>query len=458
MTRQHSPGLRQEGARAGAAVLLGRLDLVGRARRLYGFAGFLLRRSLHDKLVDLAASLSYTSLLALVPMLAIALAVLAAFPVFDDARERLRGAIFEILPPEQAATAAEQFQDFLDNASNLTAPGVIGLAVIALLLLSTINGALNHIWRINQPRPLASRFLVYWALLTMGPLLIGASLTVSSYGFALAQTATEQVIGTGFVEFSRLISILLAAVGFGLVFFIVPNRAVELRDAAVGGGVAALLLEGLKALFGLYVANFSSYALVYGALAAVPIFLLWMYVAWIIVLVGAEITAGLPEWRVTSRRDGGSERIATRLALALAVLHELQQAHREGGAVKRGRLLRSLPATPSEMDECLSRLRRAHLIQRSDGDRLLLSRDLEGVDLDSLLEILGLRLQASVAWPEAARQVIEAMGVALERYRHASLASLLADPDLKESTRRLREPRNPRPLRVDAEEEAGAAD
>lgn len=427
-------------------------------RRVSGFGGFLGRRCLHDNLTDLAASLSYTSLLALVPMLAIALSVLAAFPVFDQARGRLRGAIFEILPADQASAAAQQFQSFLDNATNMTAAGVIGLAVTALLLLSAINSALNTVWRIGQPRPLASRLLVYWALLTMGPLLIGASLTVSSYAFALAQTATAQVIGSDFVAFSRLISILLAAVGFVIVYFIVPNRTVRLRDALAGGLVAAVALEGLKALFGLYIANFSSYALIYGALAAIPIFLLWMYAFWIIVLLGAELTAALPEWRVTSRRDGGSERIATRLALALAVLCRLSEAHREGSPLRRDHLLRSLPVTPAELDECLSRLRRAHLVQRSDSGRLLLARDLGKVDLDSLLEVLGLRLHASVAWPEASRRVLEAMDQALGPYRSASLASLFDDPDLLESTARLRPAGKAAPVRLDPEEEAGAAD
>ncbi|SMF60778.1 membrane protein [Tistlia consotensis] len=427
-------------------------------KRSGGFASFLGRRCLRDNLTGLAASLSYTSLLALVPMLAIALSVLAAFPAFDQARERLRGAIFDILPADQAAAAAAQIQSFLDNATNMTAAGVIGLAVTALLLLSAINGALNTVWRITQQRPLASRFLVYWALLTMGPLLIGASLTVSSYAFALAQSATVQVIGSDFVAFSRLISILLAAVGFVLVYFIVPNRTVALRDALVGGFAAAVALEGLKALFGLYIANFSSYALIYGALAAIPIFLLWMYAFWVIVLLGAEITAMLPEWRVTARRDGGSERAATRLVLALAILCRLGEAHRDGSTVRHGRLLRSLPVTPAELDECLSRLRRAHLIQRSDSDRLLLARDLAKVDLDSLLEVLGLRLRASVAWPEASRRVIEAMDGALGRYRSASLASLLDDPDLMESTARLRPAGKAAPVRLDAEEEAGAAD
>ncbi|MEX0759048.1 MAG: YihY family inner membrane protein, partial [Tistlia sp.] len=297
----------------------------------------------------------------------------------------------------------------------------------------------------------------YWALLTMGPLLIGASLTLSSYAFTLAQTASEQVIGS-FVGLSRLVSILLAAVGFALVYFIVPNRAVALRDALTGAVAAAVALEGLKALFGLYIANFSSYALVYGALAAIPIFLLWMYAFWVIVLGGAEIAAAMPEWRVTSRRDGGTERLANRLALALSVLCRLAEAHRDGASVQRARLLRSLPATPSELDESLSRLRRAHLIQRTSGDRMLLARDLSQVDLESLLEILGLRLHASIAWPEAPRRVIQALDEAHASYRKASLASLLDDPDLLESTARLRPVERAAPLKLDEQEEAGTVD
>src|SRR5690606_4679488 len=197
-----------------------------------------------------------------------------------------------------------------------------------------------------------------------------------------AERATQEVIGSELIGLSRLISILLAFVGLGLVYFVVPNRTVALRDAAIGAAAAAVALEGLKALFGLYISSFSSYALVYGALAAIPIFLLWMYAFWVVVLGGAEITAALPEWRVTSRRDRGGERIGARLALALSVLCRLREAQVEGTAISRSSLLGSLPVTPAEFDECLSLLGRARLVQRSDGGRLLLGRDLAQVDLD----------------------------------------------------------------------------
>lgn len=189
-----------------------------------------------DRCPQMAAGLSYASLLALVPLLAIGLALLTAFPAFDDAQERLKTLIFEALPPEQAMDAAEQLDRLLANVAGLTGPGVLALAVTSILLLSNVNNSLNAIWRVQEPRSLALQLLVYWALLTLGPLLLGASLSISGFAFFEGLGATG-VLGEGTPPFTRLLAVLLAALG---------GLALGVLSAADGwAGRMARLLVGL---------------------------------------------------------------------------------------------------------------------------------------------------------------------------------------------------------------------
>jgi len=357
-----------------------------------------------DRCPQMAAGLSYASLLALVPLLAIGLALLTAFPAFDDAQERLKTLIFEALPPEQALDAAEQLDRLLANVAGLTGPGVLALAVTSILLLSNVNNSLNAIWRVQEPRSLALQLLVYWALLTLGPLLLGASLSISGFAF-FEGLGTTGVLGEGTPPFTRLLAVLLAALGFAVFFFIVPNRPVGSGAALLGGAVAAGGFELLKFGFGLFIANFPSYQIVYGAMAALPILLIWVYLVWIVVLLGAEVAAMLPEWRAAYRR--GFERAGPldRLPLALALLARLQQA-RAGGPLRRRALTADLPMPPAEIDLVLGRLRRYGFAAPTAGGRWLLARDLGRVTLRDLLRSLDLTLERTLHWPAPVPEVL----------------------------------------------------
>jgi membrane protein len=265
------------------------------AHRLLEFFLALAQRLREDRGFETAGSLTFTTLLALVPLVAVALALATSFPAFERAMDALgRFASAQLLPAGSAAVT-RQIGTFAAQAGRLTWVGLGFLAVTALMMMLTIDEALNRIFRVQRRRHLARRVLVYAAVLTLGPALIGASLYLTSY---------MVVNSLGFLEldeYRRSVMSLLAfaftCVALTLVYLLVPYRHVALRHAAVGGLVAGVLFEVAKRGFGLYVAKLPTYTLVYGAFAIIPLFLLWLYVSWVLVLLGATLTAALPSWR-----------------------------------------------------------------------------------------------------------------------------------------------------------------
>ena len=231
------------------------------------------KRFVKDSCARSAAALSYSSLLALVPLMTIALTILSAFPAFSEARVQLQSWVFRNFLPDAGIEISDQLTSFVDNATQTTGIGVLALAVTALLLLSTINSAFNAIWRVADQRSLFLKLLVYWALLTLGPLLIGASLSLSSYGFAMVEWSGIDGYTRSFFNVTQFLPAVLSIIAFTLLYLVVPNRPVRFRHAVFGAVVAAFLFELLKKGFALYLTHFPSYQALYGALAAVPIFL-----------------------------------------------------------------------------------------------------------------------------------------------------------------------------------------
>lgn len=407
----------------------------------WAFARYTYTRFQQDNGARQAAGLSYASLLALVPLVAIGLSILAAFPAFTAMRERLRDAILSIVAQENAGQATELMQSFLQNAQDLTGPGVVGLMATSVLLMWNIQGALDTIWRIREPRPLATSFLVYWAVLTIGPLFLGATLTLSSYAFALVEGSGLDATAGGLLLGSRVLAVLIGTVFFSVIYFVVPNRPVEISAAVAGGVTTAVLLEILKAAFGLYLASVPSYQIVYGALATLPIFLMWMYLVWTIVLLGAEVAAGLPEWRASTRRGRSLDTPGDRLALALALLGRLRTAQREGRVVRLAQLTRGLPATPIELDQTLQQLRTTGFTARTTGGRVVLTRDLAEVTLADLLRLLGLQLDPVGLWPRSVHRALAGLHDAVASRSGDTLEALLDERDAAS-------PAAPRPLQA----------
>jgi len=420
------------------------LRFVFKAGRIWRFLGYAGLRFLKDGGPRQAAGLSYASLLAIVPLLAVGLSILAGFPAFESLRAELQNFVFENVLPDVGIALSEHLLTFIENAKKMTAAGMAGLALTALLLMSNINGAVNAIWRVAEPRPLAARLVVYWTILTLGPLFIGASLSVSSYAFAAVQWFDSAALG-GVLGLSKLASTGFSILGFALIYLVVPNRAVHPGHALTGGLVAAILFELLKAGFGLYLREFPSFQLVYGAVSALPIFLVWMYLSWVVILFGAQVAAALPEWRASQARGGESSSPGARLALALSLLARLRDASRNGQRVKERQLGRGLPATPAELDETLLALRKANFVERGRGSRWVLCRELTEASLDDLVEALDLGLQPGQGWHPAAENAVAGLAGAAEGRQAGSIADALApseDP-VKLSEVGLAERRNP---------------
>ena len=395
-------------------------DLPGNLRNLLPFAAYCGRRFMADGCLRTATQLSYASLLAIVPILAIFISLLSAFPAFERLRVDAQVYLFENLVPSAGLEVSDQVATFVDNARSMTGVGTLALVVTALLLLSTISGAFNAIWRVTEPRPLMVRVMAYWMILTISPLLLGASLSLSSYGFvSAAMEHGERAFGL-----TRLLPLLFAAGGFTLLYAVVPARPVALHHALAGGVVAGALFELLKGGFGFYLKQFPSYEAIYGALAAVPIFLVWMYLSWAIVLLGAEVAAAAPEWRLVDRLRQGSRGAGPRLALALALLYRLRNASRSGTLLKESALTRGLPADLDQLSVVLHALKQHGFAGRSEG-RWFLARDLTAASLQDLLAALDLALEPGEGWPEGVEAIVQAAGELGQDVKGKSLAALI---------------------------------
>lgn len=341
----------------------------------------------HDRASGMAAALGYTTLLSLVPLLAIGLAMLAAFPVFDSVRAQVLDWAFSNFVPAVGEAVRVQIERFVANAGKMTAIGVVGLALTAILLLVSIESSFNAIFRVEKARPVLAKVLVYWTVLTLGPLLIGASLSLQGY---IGQTVSR--------SFLRLLAAplptLLSALAFAALFAAVPNRRVRLRDALAGGIAAGVMFALLRWGFSLFVATSKTYSGLYGAMAAVPLFLLWLFLSWAVVLAGAEITAALPEWRAGHRPGSGRKGIGgRRLTLAIEVLGVLHEGLVAGkGGVTRRTLLQRTGVAENELSEVIGRLIAAGFVLPTTGRRWVLAKDPGGVSLADLIGALDLDL------------------------------------------------------------------
>ena len=247
-----------------------------------------------DNMTTLAGNLAYVSLLSLVPFVAVVFALFAAFPMFSDVSIQLRHFIFANFMPATGDIIQRYIEQFVANSSKMTAVGACGLIVTALLLMYAVDSALNTIWRSKRVRPKIYSFAVYWMILTLGPLLAGASLAISSYLLSLRWVSGFDSLIDNVL---RIFPLLLSWLSFWLLYSIVPTTRVPARDALVGSLVAALLFELGKKGFALYITMFPSYQLIYGVLAVIPILFVWVYWTWCIVLLGAEITVTLGDYR-----------------------------------------------------------------------------------------------------------------------------------------------------------------
>ena len=369
------------------------------------FVKYVLRRFIEDQALQTAASLTYTSLLGLVPLLAVFLAIFSAFPAFEGLRETVREMVLAPFTQGAGDAVQQNLTTFLDNTRRLGVVGALGIGVTAILMLNTIEKTLNGVWRVTERRSIGQRLVIFWALLTLPPILIAASLSLSGYFQAVANQV--DVIGAG-DSLKRLTPFLMQAVAFAMLYAWAPNRRVRFRDAVIGGLVAALLFEGLKNAFGFYVAAAGSQEAIYGALAAIPFFLVWLYASWTMILIGAEVAASLPEWRgalaaAKRRRLTSGER----LTAAIGILTLLWRGTAAGARVKREEIEAALPANAADLGAVLRRLIDLDYVAITEAGHLVLARDLDEVTVYALQRDMGLALEET---PEFRRAIMERAG------------------------------------------------
>lgn len=251
-------------------------------------------RCKQDNITISAGHLAYVTLLSLVPFIMVTFTIMSAFPAFAEVRSKLEHFVFNNFVPTASDVVHQYMTDFVGNASQMSAIGILSLLIVALMLISNVDKTLNRIWRTESNRPIVYTFAIYWMVITLGPLLIGSSVIVSSYLTGLAAFTEEYTPGLGTLLLS-LVPSGAAMIAFAILYLVVPNRRVFVRHAISGALVATIAFEMTKSGFALYVTNFPSYELIYGALAVVPILFLWVYLSWVIVLFGAEFTCSLGE-------------------------------------------------------------------------------------------------------------------------------------------------------------------
>lgn len=360
-------------------------------RQLASLGAFVARRFARNRLPEAASALTFTSLLALVPLMTISFAIFAAFPAFEDAKADVEAFIFGNFVPHASDAVQSYLASFRDNVGQLSAFGIVGLGVTSVLLLVTIEGAMNRLFLVRRQRSMIRRLMAYWALLTLGPIFFLVSVTISSTLFALANQAGGAELGAAVGYLGRIVPYLLTFAGYVVMYTVMPNRHVQIRDAAVGAGVAALMFEALKALFGFYVTSFPVYQTIYGAISVLPILLLWIYFAWIVTLMGAVITAALPEWRATSGVELAATPRSARLAMAIGALRVLREAHTRGKTVLPSTLVRRLRISPSALEQLLERLDHSGYARETRRHRWVIAREIGGLTLYDLMLALDIQ-------------------------------------------------------------------
>ena len=350
-----------------------------------------------DQLGLTASSLTFTTLIALVPLVAVMLAVFSAFPMFASFQGALEKYFLQSLVPDSIAKPVlAALTQFATRATRLGSAGLVILVITALALMLTIDRALSAIWRVRRPRSIARRVLVYWAALTLGPLLLGISLSLT----ATVLTASKGVIGVlpgGLGLLLNIIEFVVLAAGMAGLYHYVPNTEVRWRHALAGGVFVAVGVELAKTGLAWYVSAMPTFASVYGAFATAPIFLLWIYLAWVIVLWGAVIAAYAPSLSMHIKRLPVTP--GHRFALALALIEALLHAKRgPARGLTLAELAASLSTDPLQVEPSVEALTALDWVARLDedsGQRLVLLVDPTTTPLRALVD--GMLLEPGAA-------------------------------------------------------------
>ena len=337
-----------------------------------------------DRCAQMAASLTFTTLLSLVPLITIALTLFSAFPVFENFSGQIKNFLLSNMMPETGGKMISRYvEQFAESAAKLTAVGIVFLALTAMLMMHTIEDAFNTIWRVSKKRTLIQRVLIYWAVLTLAPLLIGGSLSLTSWLAGISAGYANQVPEFD-VVILKVVPVLLTTLAFSLLFRVVPNRFVPLRHAFIGGVVAAVAFESMNRAFAYYIAHFPTYKLVYGAFASIPIFLLWIYLSWLTILLGALITSSLSHWR-----GNPVQKITTAVKLyyALRILRAMHEGMHSGTVQTIPTLSKRLHIGFDPLEQILEDLAQIKVVRKLAGSGWAIIRDTEHIQVSELYRL-----------------------------------------------------------------------
>ncbi|WP_191621458.1 YihY family inner membrane protein [Marinihelvus fidelis] len=354
-------------------------QLITEPRHARRIARHVWRHFKEDRCFDEAASLSYTSLLSLVPLLAVMFGVASAFPVFDRWSTQLRSVIYANLVPDAGAQLGAQLDQFISSVAQLTLPGTLFLVVTALLLMMRIERSFNRVWRVPVSRGIVNRVTMYWAVLTLGPLALGAATALS------AQPLFDFLGGEALVDanFMRGLGVfMLTWLAFCMMFILVPNCRVPFAYGAVGSLLSTVLFTIAKVVFVAWVSR-ANYRIIYGAMASVPIFLLWLYLVWTVILLGASLSASLTSFR--NRHGDWEWPRAWELLLVIRVLGHFYRAQEKGTALGTSELLELEPGLASARAlDIMTDLVDEKLLTSDQEENWVLLRDLSRYSLGEL--------------------------------------------------------------------------
>ncbi len=350
--------------------------------KICAFAWFVVRRFSEERVPQAAASMTFTTLLALVPVLTVMVAVASIFPVFDRWSDSFVSFVNQTIVPQGADMVFDYIDAFRDQANRLTAIGSVMLVVTSLMLIRTIDNAFNRIWRVNTQRPWMMQLLVYWALLTFGPLSLGVGISF------MVGSVQDSVLSSGVQQWADALKTaarlaFMTVLLWGLYRF-VPNRFVPARQAFVGALITAFCLETARFLFTWYMGNFDGYRSIYGAFAAVPFFLLWLNLLWTLLLGGAVLTSSLSYWQGEAFRRGFDSR--GRFDDVLKILLLLDAAQKEGRTLSVQEFRRHINMGYDELGELLEKLARYGYIY-SGRQGWVLKTGADSIELNELFKL-----------------------------------------------------------------------
>jgi len=335
-----------------------------------------------DRCFEEAASLGYTSLLAMVPLLAVVFGIISAFPVFNQWSASLQAFIFDNFMPATGEQIVPYLDTFLDSISSLALTGTIMLIVTALMLMVRIEVAFNRIWRVDRNRTLVNRIVMYWAVLTLGPILIAAAMALSAQKI-LTVLGMQDGIPPGVNQVGIFF---LTWLVFALIFLLVPNRKVRIKHALIGAFLSTVLFTIAKVGFVAYASN-ANYKAIYGALAAFPIFLFWLYLVWTVILFGASLAASLTTFSDYRKYDTDWPQ-RWEFQLAYRLIGHLWNAQRSGSSLSLGELL-DLEQQASELQivKLMSLLREQSIVNTNEDGKWMLTRDIGELSIGELYSL-----------------------------------------------------------------------